>query len=42
MSVGDLLIASICINRNETLLTRDRDFLIIQKANPSIKIILQE
>lgn len=41
-SVGDLLIASICINRNEILLTKDKDFLIIQKAEPSLKIILKE
>ena len=30
--IPDLLIASICINRNEELLTRDRDFLDIAKG----------
>lgn len=41
MSVGDLLIAAICINRDETLLTKDKDFLIIQKVEPSFKVLLQ-
>ena len=41
MSVGDLLIAAICINRDETLLTKDEDFLVIQKVEPSFKVILQ-
>ena len=42
MSVGDLLIASICINRNEVLLTKDKDFLIIRRVEPGLKVILKE
>ena len=30
---ADLLIASICINRNEELITKDRDFLDIAKVS---------
>jgi len=40
MSVGDLLIAAVCINRNKSLLTKDKDFLTIQKAEPRLKVIL--
>ncbi len=40
MSTGDLLIASICINRNEELLTHDKDFLNIQKVDKRFKIRL--
>ncbi|WP_290726625.1 PIN domain-containing protein [Archaeoglobus sp.] len=30
---ADLLIASICINRNEELITKDEDFLDIAKVS---------
>jgi len=37
---SDILIASICINRNEELLTRDRDFLDIAKVTElKVKIV---
>ena len=37
---ADLLIASICINRNEELITNDKDFLDIAKvSNLRVKII---
>jgi len=42
MSVGDLLIAAICINRNETLLTKDKDFMRVKKVEPSLKLLLEE
>ena len=36
----NLLIASICINRNEELITKDRDFLDITKvSNLKVKIV---
>lgn len=41
MSVGDLLIAAACINRDEALLTKDKDFLVIQKVEPRLRIILK-
>jgi len=42
MSVGDLLIAAICINRNETLLTKDKDFMRVKKVEPTLKLLLEE
>ena len=37
---ADLLIASICINRNEELITKDKDFLDITKvSNLRVKLI---
>jgi len=37
---ADLLIASICINRNEELITKDKDFLDIAKvSNLRVRII---
>lgn len=39
-SVPDLLIAAICINRNEELITKDKDFLNIAKvSNLKVKVI---
>jgi predicted nucleic acid-binding protein len=39
-ALSDLLIASICINRNEELITRDSDFLDIAKvSNLKIKLV---
>ncbi len=38
--IPDLLIASICINRNEELITKDKDFLDIAKVSKlKVKII---
>jgi len=42
MSVGDLLISAICINRDKPLLTRDKDFLRIQEIEPRFKVILRK
>lgn len=42
MSAGDLLIAAVCVNRNEALLTKDKDFLVIQKVEPRLRIILED
>ena len=42
MSMGDLLIAAICINRGEALLTKDKDFLVIQKIEPRFRVILKD
>jgi len=37
---ADLLIASICINRNEELITKDKDFLdIAEVSNLKVKVI---
>ena len=37
---SDLLIASICINRNEELITKDKDFLdIAEVSNIKVKLI---
>jgi len=37
---SDLLIASVCINRNEELITRDEDFLDIAKVSDlKVKLI---
>jgi len=37
---ADLLIAAICINRNEELITKDKDFLDIAKvSNLKVKVI---
>jgi predicted nucleic acid-binding protein len=39
-SSSDILIASICINRNEELITKDKDFLDIAKvSNLKVKLI---
>ena len=39
-SFSDLLIASICINRNEELITKDEDFLEIAKvSNLKVKLV---
>ncbi len=39
-SFADLLIASICINRGEELITKDEDFLDIAKvSNLKVKIV---
>lgn len=42
MSAGDLLISAICINRDETLLTKDENFLKIQEVNPRLKVIVKK
>jgi len=42
MSVGDLLIAATCINRNETFLTKDKDFMKVKKVKPALKLLLEE
>jgi len=39
-AVPDILIVSICINRNEELITNDQDFLDIAKvSNLKVKLI---
>ena len=39
-SIPDILIAAICINRNEELITKDKDFLDIAKvSNLKVKIL---
>jgi len=38
--IADILIAAICINRGETLVTRDRDFLDIARvSNLKVKLV---
>ena len=41
MSVGDLMITAICINRNEILMTKDEDFLKISEVKPRFRVILK-
>ncbi len=38
MSAADLLVAAICINRGEELVTRDEDFLALAEAEPSLRV----
>ena len=39
--IADLLIAAICINRNEELITKDKDFLDIAKVSDlKVNIVL--
>ncbi|RLG53649.1 MAG: DNA-binding protein [Thermoproteota archaeon] len=42
MSIGDLLIAATCINKNETLLTKDKDFMIIKEVEPTLKVVIED
>ena len=42
MSVGDLLISAICININETLLTKDEDFLKLKDIEPRFKLVFKK
>jgi len=38
--IADLLIAAICINRNEELITRDKDFLdIAEISDLKVKLV---
>jgi len=41
LSVGDLLIASICIKRRETLVTKDKVFKDVAKIAPEFKVIIE-
>ncbi len=41
LSVGDLLIASICINRRETLVTKDKIFKDVAEIVPEFKVITE-
>jgi len=38
MSVGDIFIAAVAINRDEVLLTKDKDFLLIQSVYPKLRL----
>jgi len=42
VSVGDLLISAVCINRDEALVTRDRAFLRIREVEPRFKVVFKE
>ena len=42
MSIGDLLISAVCINRDEALVTRDRVFLRIREVEPRFKVVFKE
>ncbi len=41
MSAADLLIAAICLNRNEELLTMDEDFLSIRDVEHSFRVTVE-
>ena len=41
-SVGDLVIAAICINRAEELVTKDKGFIEIKKIEPRLRVIFLE
>jgi predicted nucleic acid-binding protein len=42
LGASDLLIAAVCLNRNEELVTMDEDFLVIREVEPSFKMILEK
>ena len=42
MRVGDLLIVAICINRRETLVTKDIHFEVISKITLEFRVIVKE
>jgi len=41
MSAADLLIAAVCLNRDEELLTMDEDFLSILEVEPAFRVIVE-
>jgi predicted nucleic acid-binding protein len=41
LGAADLLIATICLSRNEELVTMDEDFLVIKEVEPSFKLVLE-
>lgn len=42
LSAADLLVASVCIRRDEELVTTDEDFKVIQKVEPRFRVKLLE
>ncbi|MDK2372678.1 MAG: DNA-binding protein [Candidatus Korarchaeota archaeon] len=41
MSAADLLVAAVCLNRDEELLTTDEDFLSILEIEPALRVIVE-
>ncbi|WP_185836502.1 hypothetical protein [Candidatus Korarchaeum cryptofilum] len=41
MGASDLLIAAVCLNRDEELVTLDEDFLVIKEIEPSFRVIIE-
>lgn len=41
LSAADLLIAAVCLNRGEELLTEDEDFLAVVEIEPSLKVVVE-
>ncbi len=40
MSAADLLVAAVCLNRDEELLTMDEDFLSVLEVEPAFRVIV--
>jgi len=36
------MIAAISLNRNEELITMDRDFVVIRKVEPSFRVVVED
>lgn len=41
MGASDLLIAAVCLNKDEELVTLDEDFLVIKEIEPSFRVIIE-
>jgi len=42
MGAANLLIAAVCLNRDEELLTMDEDFLSILEVEPAFRVIVED
>lgn len=42
LGAADLLIAAVCLNRNEELATLDEDFLVIKEVEPSFRVMIEQ
>ena len=42
LGAADLLVAAVCLNRNEELATLDADFLVIKEVEPSFRVTIEQ